>query len=155
MTSPSQRQIGDPLLAAFVNEWSVDTTEDEKNMSNGSQDPCYMGAMNDMSQAALPLHSYYSEYRWGHGDPLMLAAMKQWPYTTVPEEHQMHHLPRTQALAIAPCRSIIDPSILSVRGLPHDMLHMDNVGHLEQSGAEGERRFILLSDERRFIVLND
>ena len=154
MACPSKREIGDPLFSAFVKEWSEDTKAEQKHISNGIQDPCYLGATDDASQA-LPLHSYYSEYRWGHGDPLMMAAMKRWPYTTVPEDQQMRHLPRTQALAIPPCRTIIDPSIMSVRGLPHDMMHMDNVGHIEQSGAEGERRFILLSDERRYVIVNE
>ena len=154
MECPSKHQVGDPLLAAFVNEWSLETKEEQKHSSNGIQDPCYLGATSNTSEA-LPLHSYYSEYRWGHGDPLMLAAMKRWPYTTVPENQQMHFLPRTKALAIPPCRSLIDPSIMSIRGLPHDMVHMDNVGHIERNGAEGERRFILLSDERRFVFVNE
>jgi hypothetical protein len=46
----------------------------------------------DASLAQLiPLHNYYSEFRLGHGDPLLKAAMSQWPCTTTdfsdPEIH--------------------------------------------------------------------
>eukprot|EP00980_Cylindrotheca_fusiformis_P008903 scaffold1900_cov123-Cylindrotheca_fusiformis.AAC.29 len=54
-------------------------------MTESKSDPLYADLMTP-ANGDLPLHNYYSEFRLGQGDPLMKAAMKQWPCTTTEDE---------------------------------------------------------------------
>ena len=93
----------------------------------------------------------------GQGDPLLGAAMKRWPCTTVnAKEEPKPQVVATRALSLIPCRTLVDPSVGKLVWSTNDILHMDNVGHVETapSADPGERRFILLSEDRRFIVVH-
>jgi hypothetical protein len=112
-----------------------------------------MDHMIHCPKSALPLHSYYSEFRLGQGDPLLKAAMKRWPFATrrneeCPYSSSLPSRPSlTRALTGPPCRVLSDPSVVVLgERLPTDIiLHMDNVGHIE---GNGERRYVLMSDDR-------
>ena len=52
----------------------------------GKEDPNYQDLMMHSTEPNLPLRNYYSEFRLGQGDPLLRAAMANWPYTSVGDE---------------------------------------------------------------------
>jgi hypothetical protein len=62
----------------------TETRTPKLSSSGPKSDPLYADLMApaDGQSNSLPLHNYYSEFRLGQGDPLMKAAMKQWPYTS-------------------------------------------------------------------------
>jgi hypothetical protein len=156
---PAKINHGDPLFSAATEHWNEKTarpagSDENFNQQGGGtiqQDPIFMDLMIHCPKSALPLHSYYSEFRLGQGDPLMKAAMKRWPFTTIPEEEEHpFRPPLTRALVVPPCHVL--SALLSPTSIRQDILHMDDVGHIEQ-GSSGERRAVLMSDDRRFVLV--
>ena len=186
MPSPAKFHHGDPLFSAVCNHSHVEEhhLNNDRRRLHHQEDPILMDLMiHCPKSSSLPLHSYYSEFRLGQGDPLIKAAMKRWPFTTIPddenEEAQNHEqqnlIPRTRALAIPPCRVLSAPLSSSSLWLSsstesptatrrvQEIVHMDNVGHIERRGgttreetherSPDERRFILMSEDRRFVLV--
>lgn len=54
---------------------------------SGEQDPAYKNLVKREGQQGA-LHNYYSEFRLGHGDPLMKSSMESWPYTSTKSEDE-------------------------------------------------------------------
>jgi hypothetical protein len=91
----------------------------------------------------MPLHSYYGEFRLGHGDPLFKAAMQQWPCTTTdfaePETSTTRKISSGDIFCLSP------HSAASMMPF-NDILKLDQLG-LEHESTVVERRYVLLDEE--------
>ena len=182
MTSiPRKWNQCDPLFEAASQHWREKEYQEEKNDTNqnrvsggggagagagagGAYDPIFMDLMIHSPKSTLPLHSYYNEFRLGHGDPLIKAAMRSWPCTTVDEEDvdERPSRVRTRVVSLPPCHVVATSPFTTRRswstrnGMQNEsILHVENVGHVDHPAGVNERRFILLSDERRFVVVDE
>jgi hypothetical protein len=113
------------------------------------EDPEYSHLMKSSTDEDLssmrwmPLHSYYGEFRLGHGDPLFKAAMQQWPCTTTDFAEPETTATRKTSFGDGSCTSLTCAASM----MPfNDILKLDQLG-LEHENTVRERRYVLLDDE--------
>eukprot|EP00934_Nitzschia_sp_Nitz4_P008082 Nitzschia sp. Nitz4//scaffold87_size112219//7785//8189//NITZ4_004057-RA/size112219-processed-gene-0.1-mRNA-1//1//CDS//3329559318//8072//frame0 len=128
----------DPLFQAVVEHGAKQPRSPQESMifkESPFHDPLFVNMMVHLPKTMLPLHNYYSEFRLGQGDELFRAVMKSWPCTSTPvmEEHPM--LPLTRCLTVAPCHTLA------------------NTWSPDPVYECSERRFVMLSDERQFVMV--
>jgi hypothetical protein len=93
----------------------------------------------------MPLHSYYGEFRLGHGDPLLKAAMQRWPCTTTDfaEPESLH---RKTSVGDGSCSTLVNPCS-SASMMPFNDIFKLNHLDLEHENTVRERRFVLVDDD--------
>jgi hypothetical protein len=102
------------------------------------------GSGDDSSARFVPLHNYYGEFRLGQGDPLMKAAMEQWPCTTTDFSEPVVNPNRKKRPAS--CTALLDPAF-GASLLPfNDIVRLEHLD-LDHEHTIRERRFILLDDQ--------
>lgn len=103
-------------------------------------------SMEDASSARLmPLHSYYGEFRLGHGDPLFKAAMQRWPCTTTDftePESIANHRKRSDGS----CNVLMDPSAAATVMPFNDIVRLNHLD-LEHENTVTERRYVLVDED--------
>lgn len=116
------------------------------NQPKDSEDPGFHDLVKPSSNGAdpaaglLPLHNYYSEFRLGHGDPLLKASMGSWPNTTTDfaDPVSPHNPKSTRA---GSCSTLMDASLLPshlpfVDVVPFEDLHPGLDGTCKERGDE-------------------
>jgi hypothetical protein len=162
--TPTMKEIhklanGDPLFDA-ARKWEGLNTANQEEEAAGvvRQDPIFQDLMIHSPKSTLPLHNYYSEFRLGHGDPLMKASMKKWPFTTTGDEdkeaEQQKQEPavRTRSLGHYPDHTLADPSSGHHFWSFNDVVHIDQEGKLVGT-KRGDDDAPAEAKERRFVIV--
>jgi hypothetical protein len=126
VSEPTKETDGDPLFTASLN-WGGPRTVDigeriilDRNQPKCSEDPCFQRLTKsltwstDSASRCHALHNYYSEFRLGHGDPLLKAAMRNWPHTTT--EYSSPDPPcKSKSVPAGSCTTLFDPSSVTFK----------------------------------------
>mmetsp|Transcript_43333 Transcript_43333/g.105008 ORF Transcript_43333/g.105008 Transcript_43333/m.105008 type:complete len:233 (+) Transcript_43333:332-1030(+) len=153
LTEHQPRRPSDPNFEGLLNS-SVATTATTTTMSGSGSAPPAM-------------HTYYNEFRLGHGDPLIKAAMKRWPCATTdyslpecPDSPKIHNqrkqmkLQRAQGSPVSvSCRTLSESVPRDLVNVPTssnmwpfvDIVELDHL-NLEQACVK-ERRFVMLDGQ--------
>lgn len=157
VSEPRKETDGDALFTASL-QWDGPRTVGigdqiilDRNQPKNLEDPGFQvltrSSSNGSDPASSPpaLHNYYSEFRLGHGDPLLKAAMSTWPHTTT--EYSSPTSPRSsKAVRAGSCTTLLDPSSGSCK-LPIPDGALLHEPELAGDESDGERRFVLVDED--------
>ncbi len=157
VSEPKKETDGDDLFTASLTGGGPRMVEMgeriilDRNQPKDFEDPSFQlltrSATNgaDPASRLLPLHNYYSEFRLGHGDPLLKAAMSNWPNTTT--DCSSPDSPRSsKSVRGGSCTALMDPSF-TISKMPFSDVVPVHKLVLAQDDCVGERRFILVDEE--------
>ncbi|KAG7351914.1 hypothetical protein IV203_007962 [Nitzschia inconspicua] len=157
MSEPKKDSSGDPLFDAAL-KWAGPRTVTlgeriilTEHQPRDHADAEYLQLMRSSSSEdpstlrLMPLHSYYGEFRLGHGDPLFKAAMQQWPCTTTEFcEPESNH--RKRKLRDGSCTTLVN-HLATASMMPFNDIVKLNHLDLEHESIVRERRFVLLDED--------